>query len=168
MVARIDSAILHEIARIVQTRSKVPDRLRLVNREFQITYLEDHRQRMEDALRRHDSHLLNMLFGQLASKVKYQQLRAVRGAATSNGKGGATATTAKPIQKRNVPAKAAAVKVAPKKQTAKKPLPKKASVKKGAAKKAAPPRKGGGGHAKAASTSRSRAVTKRAAAKRKK
>ncbi len=77
LVARVDSTILHEIARIVQMRAKVPDRVRIQNRQYQITYLDDHRQRIEEALRRHDSDRLGMLFGQLASKVKYQLLRRV-------------------------------------------------------------------------------------------
>ena len=75
--ARVDSTILHEIARIIQARAKVPERVRLQKREYQITYLEDHRQRIEEALRRHDPDRLNMLFGQLASKVKYHLLRQV-------------------------------------------------------------------------------------------
>ena len=76
-MARVDSTILHEIARIVQARAKVPERVRIQNRQYQITYLEDHRQRIEEALRRHDTDRLGMLFGQLASKVKYQLLRRV-------------------------------------------------------------------------------------------
>ncbi len=74
---RVDSTILHEIVRVIQTRAKVPDRVRVQKRDYQITYLEDHRQRIEEALRRRDSDRLNMLFGQLASKVKYQLLRQV-------------------------------------------------------------------------------------------
>lgn len=76
-MARVDLAILHEIVRVVQTRAKVPERVRILKREYQITYLDDHRQRLEEALRRHDSDRLNMLFGQLASKVKYQLLRRI-------------------------------------------------------------------------------------------
>lgn len=76
-MARVDSTILHEIARIVQARAKVPERVRIQNRQYQITYLDDHRQRIEEALRRHDTDRLGMLFGQLASKVKYQLLRGV-------------------------------------------------------------------------------------------
>jgi hypothetical protein len=48
-------------------------------KEYQLTYLDDHKQRIEDALRRHDPDRLNMLYGQLASKVKYQLLRLVAG-----------------------------------------------------------------------------------------
>lgn len=76
-MARVDSSILHEIVRIVQARAKVPDRVTILKRQYQLTYLEDHRQRLEEALRRHDPDRLNMLFGQLASKVKYQLLRKV-------------------------------------------------------------------------------------------
>lgn len=60
---------------MIQSRAKVPERVHLQKREYQITYLDDHRQRLEEALRRHDTDRLNMLFGQLASKVKYQLLR---------------------------------------------------------------------------------------------
>lgn len=74
-MARVDLAILHEIVRVIQSRAKVPERVRLLKRDYQITYLEDHRQRIEEAIRRHDTDRLNMLFGQLASKVKYQLLR---------------------------------------------------------------------------------------------
>jgi hypothetical protein len=101
VVARIDSAILHEIARVVQTRSKVPDRVQILKRQYLITYLEDHRQRMEDALRRHDSQVLNMLFGQLASKVKYQTLR------ESSAAKRAAAAKAKASRKVSPPAKRA-------------------------------------------------------------
>lgn len=76
-MARIDSTILHEIVRIIQARAKVPERVRLQKHDYQVTYLDDHRQRIEEALRRHDADRLNMLFGQLASKVKYQLLRRV-------------------------------------------------------------------------------------------
>jgi hypothetical protein len=75
--ARVDSTILHEIVRVIEARAKVPERVRLQKREYQITYLDDHRQRIEEALRRHDRDRLNMLFGQLASKVKYHLLRQI-------------------------------------------------------------------------------------------
>lgn len=86
-MARLDSTILHEIAHVVQTRAKVPDRVRLQKREYQITYLDDHRQRIEEALRRHDLDRLNMLFGQLASKVKYQLLRRIKSRETTRTPG---------------------------------------------------------------------------------
>jgi hypothetical protein len=75
VLARIDSTILHEIARVIETRSKVPEKVRIKGKPYQITYLDDHRQRLEEAIRRHDSDRLGMLFGQLPSKVKYQLLR---------------------------------------------------------------------------------------------
>jgi len=75
VTVRIDSTILHEIARVVSARSKVPDRLTISGKPYQITYLDDHKQRLEEAIRRHDSDRLGMLFGQLPSKVKYQLLR---------------------------------------------------------------------------------------------
>lgn len=76
-MSRIDLAILHEIVRVIQARAKVPERVRIQKREYQVMYLDDHRQRIEEALRRRDSDRLNMLFGQLASKVKYQLLRRI-------------------------------------------------------------------------------------------
>jgi hypothetical protein len=76
-MARVDLYILHEIVRVIQVRAKVPDRVRIQKRQYLITYLDDHRQRIEEALRRHDNDRLSMLFGQLASKVKYQLLRRV-------------------------------------------------------------------------------------------
>ena len=76
-MARVDLSILHEIVRVIQARAKVPDRVRVQKRQYQITYLDDHRQRIEEALRRHDTDRLSMLFGQLASKMKYQLLRRV-------------------------------------------------------------------------------------------
>ena len=74
---RVDSTILHEIVRVIQGRAKVPERVRVQKREYQITYLDDHRQRIEEALQRHDPDRLSMLFGQLTSKVKYQLLRRI-------------------------------------------------------------------------------------------
>jgi hypothetical protein len=73
----VDSTILHEIVRVIQARAKVPERVRVQKREYQITYLDDHRQRIEEVLQRHDPDRLSMLFGQLTSKVKYQLLRRV-------------------------------------------------------------------------------------------
>jgi len=75
--ARVDTTILHEIARVIEARAKVPERVRVQKREYQITYLDDHQQRIEEALRRRDPDRLSMLFGQLASKVKYQLLRQI-------------------------------------------------------------------------------------------
>jgi hypothetical protein len=83
-VARVDVSILKEIARIVQSRAKVPERIQVQKRTFLITYLDDHKQRIEEALRRHDPDRLNMLFGQLESKVKYQVVRKAAGAAAKH------------------------------------------------------------------------------------
>ena len=81
-MARVDLAILQEIVRAVREERQVPERVSVAKREYQITYLEDHRHRIEEALRRYDQDRLGMLFGQLASKVKYQLIRQlpVRGA----------------------------------------------------------------------------------------
>jgi hypothetical protein len=97
-VARVDLAILQEIVRGVREKRQVPERVTVAKRAYQITYLEDHKQRIEEALRRYDQDRLGMLFGQLASKVKYQVIRqlptrsskttprrAVRGRAASAG-----------------------------------------------------------------------------------
>jgi hypothetical protein len=112
-VTRVDLAILHEIVRVVQARAKVPERVRIQKRDYQITYLEDHRQRIEEALRRHDGDRLSMLFGQLASKVKYQllrrapapsatraQARAPRSRSTTTARGRASARTPAAPRKR--------------------------------------------------------------------
>ncbi len=61
MTARIDSTILHEIARVIGARAKVPERVRIQGKPYQITYLEDHKQRLEEAIRRHDNDRLGML-----------------------------------------------------------------------------------------------------------
>ncbi|MFN8627735.1 MAG: hypothetical protein U0587_17375 [Candidatus Binatia bacterium] len=104
-MGRLDSTILHEIAHVIQTRAKVPERVRLQKREYQITYLDDHRQRIEEALRRHDQDRLNMLFGQLASKVKYQLLRRIAAREAPRAQPSATARravrTARPKQARS-------------------------------------------------------------------
>jgi len=73
----VDSSILHEIVRVIESRRKVPDKVVVKGREYQLTYLEDHQRRFEEALQRYDSDRLNMLYGQLASKIKYQMLRRV-------------------------------------------------------------------------------------------
>ena len=71
----VDSSILHEIVRVIEARSRVPGRVAVRAWEYQITYLEDHQRRLEEAIQRHDADRINMLYGQLASKVKYQLLR---------------------------------------------------------------------------------------------
>ena len=78
MAARTDSAILHEIVRIIQERAQVPEKVRIRTKQYQITYLEDHRQRLEEAMRRHDIDRLGMLFGQLPGRIKYQLMKAGR------------------------------------------------------------------------------------------
>jgi len=112
-VTRVDLAILHEIVRVIQARAKVPERIKIQKRDYQITYLEDHRQRIEEALRRHDTDRVNMLFGQLTSKVKYQlmrqsttsqkprtQARAPGGRSTTTARSPATTRTAAARRKR--------------------------------------------------------------------
>jgi hypothetical protein len=86
----VDRNILLEIVRLVSTRAKVPERVRVRGSEFHLTYLDDHKHRLEDALKRHDADRLNMLYGQLASKVKYQAMRptAARRAGTTAKKRG--------------------------------------------------------------------------------
>jgi hypothetical protein len=71
---QVHSTILHEIVRVIDARARVPERVRIRGREYQVAYLEDHKQRLEEAIRRRDADRLNMLYGQLASKVKYQIL----------------------------------------------------------------------------------------------
>jgi len=106
--SRLDLAILKEIVRIVQEKARVPDRVQILKREYLLTYLEDHRQRMEEALRRYDMDRVNMLFGQLASKVKYQQARPARKAAkTAAKKTVAKVPKAAKVQPATTPAPAA-------------------------------------------------------------
>ena len=141
MLQPVDSSILHEIVRIIESRRKVPERLQVRGREYQITYLEDHQRRLEEALHRFDSDQLNMLYGQLASKVKYQMLRRVppravkapaRRPAAAKSKAKAAA---KPKPKPKAKARSA-------KSTARKASAKKAAKK--APKKKASARKAGG------------------------
>jgi hypothetical protein len=136
----VDSSILHEIVRIIEARRKVPQRVQVRSREYQITYLEDHQRRLEEALHRFDSDQLNMLYGQLASKVKYQLLRRVPPRAVK-AKKPAPARRASPVakgKKRKAGAKAAAKKARPARRSPAKrrPTAKRAAVKK-VAKKAA-------------------------------
>lgn len=133
----VDSSILHEIVRVVDSRRKVPEKVVVKSREYLVTYLEDHQRRMEEALQRFDRDRLNMLYGQLASKIKYQLLRRVPARA-------AAALAAAGVLKKR-PAKAAAKKRPPaaaKRTTAsakKKPLA--AKRKTGSAKRSARPAK---------------------------
>lgn len=71
----VDSSILHEVVRVIESRRKVPEKVIVKSKEYALTYLEDHQRRLEEALHRYDADRLNMLFGQLASKIKYQLLR---------------------------------------------------------------------------------------------
>src|SRR5215475_316871 len=71
----VDSSILHEIVRVIESRRKVPEKVVVKSKEYVLTYLEDHQRRLEEALQRYDADRLNMLYGQLASKIKYQLLR---------------------------------------------------------------------------------------------
>src|SRR5215475_14324919 len=71
----VDSSILHEIVRVIESRRKVPEKVVVKSKEYVLTYLEDHQRRLEEALHRYDADRLNLLYGQLASKIKYQLLR---------------------------------------------------------------------------------------------
>lgn len=124
MTQPVDSSILHEIVRVIESRRKVPEKVVVKSREYLLTYLEDHQRRLEEALQRYDADRLNMLYGQLASKIKYQLLRRLPArAAAAMGLGSAKKAAAKPA-----PAKRAAAKPAPKKKAATKPAPKKKAV----------------------------------------
>ncbi|MEO8602372.1 MAG: hypothetical protein ABI629_07345 [bacterium] len=115
MTQPVDSSILHEIVRIIDSRRKVPQKVIVKSKEYLLTYLEDHQRRLEEAMSRYDGDRLNMLYGQLASKIKYQVLRRVPArAADAVGLGPAKRASAKAA------AKAAAPKavVAPKKAVA--------------------------------------------------
>ena len=127
MTQPVDSGILHEIVRVIESRRKVPEKVVVKSKEYLLTYLEDHQRRLEEALQRYDADRLNMLYGQLASKIKYQLLRrlparvaeaiearAVRAAKRSVAKAAAPKKPAKPAPK---PAKKPAAK--PKKAAAK-------------------------------------------------
>lgn len=144
----VDSSILHEIVRIIDSRRKVPDKVIVTSREYLLTYLEDHRRRLEEALMRFDRDRLNMLYGQLASKVKYQLLRRVpaKAAAAVGVTVPKAKAPAKPAAKVAKPAKPAGKKAAtaPAKKVAtkaSKPVAKKkaAPAKKPAAKAKAKP-----------------------------
>jgi hypothetical protein len=110
----VDTSILHEIVRVIESRRKVPEKVVVKSKEYVLTYLEDHQRRLEEALQRYDADRLNMLYGQLASKIKYQLLRRLPGrAAGALGLGSAKrpagkAPAAKAVPKRPIKAKAAA------------------------------------------------------------
>lgn len=132
MTQPVDSSILHEIVRIIDSRRKVPAKVIVKSKEYLLTYLEDHQRRLEEAMSRYDRDLLNMLYGQLASKIKYQVLRRVPASA-------AKAVGLTPAKKPAAPAvakPAAKAKPAPKA----KPAAKKAAAKKPTTKAAAKPK----------------------------
>ena len=97
MTQPVDSSILHEIVRVIESRRKVPEKVVVKSREYLLTYLEDHQRRLEEALQRYDADRLNMLYGQLASKIKYQLLRRLPArAADALGLGRRSGAAAKP------------------------------------------------------------------------
>ena len=104
----VDNSILHEIVRVIESRRKVPEKVIVKSKEYVLTYLEDHRRRLEEALQRYDADRLNMLYGQLASKIKYQLLRRLpaRAAAAVGMKAGRAAASKAPAAKKG-PAKRA-------------------------------------------------------------
>lgn len=173
MTEPVDSSILHEIVRIIDSRRKVPDRVIVTSKEYLLTYLEDHRNRLEEALMRFDGDRLNMLYGQLASKVKYQLLRRVpaRAAAAmgltaakpTRPAANAAARAAKPAAKKVGSAKPKKVAAAKPKKAAAKPKAKKAAAKPKAKKAVARPRKAA--PAKNGRTARAKTAKKPAAAK---
>ena len=164
MTQPVDSSILHEIVRIIDSRRKVPDKVIVASKEYLLTYLEDHRHRLEEALMRFDKDRLNMLYGQLASKVKYQLLRRVpaRAAAAMGLSAAKPPPAAKPAAKPPAAAKPAA-KAAP--ARAAKPAAKKAAPKK---KPAAPKKKPAVAKKKPAAPKKAKAPSRRAAARPKK
>lgn len=128
MTQPVDSSILHEIVRVIESRRKVPEKVVVKSREYVLTYLEDHQRRLEEALNRYDADRLNMLYGQLASKIKYQLLRRLPARAAdalglgSTKRPAAKAPAAKKPEKSTVKAKGAASKAkkraAPKRKAA--------------------------------------------------
>src|SRR4029453_10970053 len=104
----VDSSILHEIVRAIESRRKVPEKVVVKSKEYLLTYLEDHQRRLEEALQRFDPDRLNMLYGQLASKIKYQLLgRPPARASAAFGGAGAVKKTAVKAAPAKSPAKPA-------------------------------------------------------------
>ena len=102
MTQPVDSSILHEIVRVIESRRKVPEKVIVKSKEYVLTYLEDHQRRLEEALQRYDSDRLNMLYGQLASKIKYQLMRRLPArAAEAVGLGAAKRAPAKAVAKKS-------------------------------------------------------------------
>ena len=109
MTQPVDTSILHEIVRIIESRRKVPEKVIVKSKEYVLTYLDDHRRRLEEALQRYDADRLNMLYGQLASKIKYQLMRRLPArAAAAMGLGSSRSAAAKPRSVKKAPAKRAA------------------------------------------------------------
>lgn len=152
MTQPVDSSILHEIVRIVESRRKVPEKVIVKSKEYLLTYLEDHQRRLEEALNRYDRDRLNMLYGQLASKIKYQLLRRIPARAAATLGAGAAA---KPRKKAGAKAAGPAARVAAKKATAAKAAAKK-PAKPVAKKKAVAAKRSGRTTARTASAARIR------------
>jgi hypothetical protein len=132
----VDSSILHEIVRVIESRRKVPGKVIVKSREYLLTYLEDHQRRLEEALQRYDADRLNMLYGQLASKIKYQLLRRMPARATE-----AVGITPAKRAAVHAPATKKAAKPASRPKAAVKPKKTVATKRKRAAKPSAPKRK---------------------------
>ncbi|MFN8641551.1 MAG: hypothetical protein U0802_07810 [Candidatus Binatia bacterium] len=164
MTQPVDSSILHEIVRVINSRRKVPDKVIVASKEYLLTYLEDHRHRLEEALMRFDGDRLNMLYGQLASKVKYQLLRRVPARAAA-AMGLSTAKAARPAAKPEAPAKRPAKPAA--KATPAKPAAKPAPARK-AAKATAAKKKPVAAKKKAVAPKKAKVAPRRAAARPKK
>lgn len=145
----VDSSILHEIVRIVESRRKVPEKVVVKSREYLLTYLEDHQRRMEEALTRYDADRLNMLYGQLASKIKYQLLRRLparpepSAPAAKKVSASKAAATKKPAARKSSRTKRAAARPKPvRKSSARKTATKAAGTKRRASAKRAPAKRG--------------------------
>jgi hypothetical protein len=163
----VDSSILHEIVRIIESRRKVPDRVIVTSKEYLLTYLEDHRNRLEEALMRFDRDRLNMLYGQLASKVKYQLLRRVPARAAA-AMGLSAAKPAKPPAKPVKPAARPVAKAAAKPAAKKAPAPQAKKAASAKASKAAPAKKKAAAPKKKPVAQKAKPAARRAAARPKK
>jgi hypothetical protein len=145
----VDSSILHEIVRIVESRRKVPEKVVVKSREYLLTYLEDHQRRMEEALTRYDADRLNMLYGQLASKIKYQLLRRLPARPEPSAPAAKKAAASKPpaakkpaARKSSRSTRAAARPKPARKVSARKPAKKAAGMKRRASAKRTPAKRG--------------------------
>ena len=145
----VDSSILHEIVRIIESRRKVPEKVVVKSREYLLTYLEDHQRRMEEALNRYDADRLNMLYGQLASKIKYQLLRRLPARPEPSAPVAKKAAASKPsaakkpaARKSSRSTRAAARPKPVRKSSARKPAKKAAGMKRRASAKRTPAKRG--------------------------